>query len=46
VVAYILTEANIIKKTDVIDAASLPQVAMPNRNGFIGDPRPELELYR
>ena len=46
VVAYILVEANIIKATDVIDAASLPKVAMPNRNGFFPDPRPELELYR
>jgi len=46
VVAYILAEANIIKETDVIDAASLPKVVMPNRNGFFPDPRPELELYR
>ncbi|HUI18019.1 MAG TPA: cytochrome c [Alphaproteobacteria bacterium] len=46
VVAYILGEANIVKKTEVIDAASLPKVAMPNRNGFFPDPRPELELYR
>ena len=46
VVAYILGEANIIGKTDVIDAKSLPQVRMPNRDGFFRDPRPELELYR
>lgn len=23
-----------------VDAHSLPRVAMPNRNGFVGDPRP------
>jgi mono/diheme cytochrome c family protein len=46
VVAYILSEAKIIKPTDVIDAKSLPKVQMPNRNGFEPDPRPELELYR
>ena len=41
VVAYILGEANIIDKTTVLDAATLPRVQMPNRNGFIPDPRPE-----
>jgi cytochrome c len=46
VVAYILSRANIIKPTEVIDAKSLPKVVMPNRNGFEPDPRPELELYR
>lgn len=46
VVAYILSEAKIIKPTDVMDAKTLPKVAMPNRDGFISDPRPELELYR
>ncbi len=46
VVAYILGEANIVKKGDILDAASLPKVEMPNRTGFFPDPRPELELYR
>jgi cytochrome c len=45
VVAYILSEAKIIKPTDVMDAKSLPKVVMPNHNGFIADSRPELELY-
>jgi S-disulfanyl-L-cysteine oxidoreductase SoxD len=40
--AYILAEANIIDKTMVLDAQSLPRVQMPNREGFIPDPRPEL----
>jgi S-disulfanyl-L-cysteine oxidoreductase SoxD len=40
--AYILTEANIIDKSTVLDAQSLPKVKMPNRDGFIPDPRPEI----
>jgi len=40
--AYILAEGNIIDKTTVIDAETLPKVRMPNRDGFIPDPRPEL----
>jgi len=46
VVAYILSEAKIIKATDTMNAATLPKVAMPNRDGFIPDARPELDLYR
>ena len=46
VTAYILGEANIIPKTAVMDPASLPKVEMPNRKGFVPDPRPEIELYR
>ena len=46
VTAYILGEANIIPKTAVMDAVSLPKVEMPNRKGFVPDPRPEIELYR
>lgn len=44
--AYILSEAKIIKPGDVMDAKTLPKVVMPNRDGFIPDARPELELYR
>jgi S-disulfanyl-L-cysteine oxidoreductase SoxD len=40
--AYILAEANIIDKATVLDAQTLPKVQMPNRDGFIADPRPEL----
>jgi cytochrome c len=40
--AYILAEANIIGKTDVMDAQTLAKVQMPNRDGFIADPRPEI----
>ena len=40
--AYILAEGNIVDKTTVIDANTLSKVQMPNRDGFIPDPRPEL----
>ena len=40
--AYILAEAKIIDKATVLDAHTLPQVQMPNRDGFIPDPRPEI----
>ena len=46
VVAYILSEAKIIKPTDTMNAQTLPKVVMPNRDGFIPDPRPEVALYR
>jgi S-disulfanyl-L-cysteine oxidoreductase SoxD len=46
VVAYILVEANIVPKNAVLDARSLPAIRMPNRDGFVPDPRPEIELYR
>lgn len=43
VVAYILGEANIVEKGQVIDAATLPNVPMPNRDGFVSpDPRPDV----
>jgi S-disulfanyl-L-cysteine oxidoreductase SoxD len=45
VVAYLLSEAKIIKPTDAMNASTLPKVMMPNRDGFVPDPRPELELY-
>jgi S-disulfanyl-L-cysteine oxidoreductase SoxD len=46
VVAYILSEAKIIQPNDTMNATTLPKVAMPNRDGFIPDERPELQLYR
>ncbi len=44
--AYILGEANIVPKTTVLDQDSVAKVEMPNRKGFVPDPRPEIELYR
>lgn len=46
VTAYILYRANIIKETDEINAVTLPKVEMPNKDGFIPDPRPDVRNYR
>ena len=45
VVAYILAEGGIISKDTVMNAKTLANVKMPNRNGFISDPRPDIFLY-
>lgn len=45
VVAYILGEGNIIDKDMVMNADTLATVEMPNRNGFIADPRPDVFNY-
>jgi cytochrome c len=42
VTAYILNLNGIISETDVMDAKSLPKVKMPNRDGFVADPRPDV----
>ncbi len=39
--AYILSRAHIVPDDAVMTPATLPQVRMPNRDGFIPDPRPE-----
>lgn len=42
VVAYILNLNRIIPDNQVMDAKSLPKVKMPNRDGFVADPRPDV----
>lgn len=42
VVAYILNLNGIIGDNQVMDAGSLPKVKMPNRDGFVPDPRPDV----
>jgi mono/diheme cytochrome c family protein len=46
VVAWLLYQNGIIEKGTVIDARSLPAIRMPNRDGFIPDPRPDAPPYR
>ena len=41
VTAYVLSEAKIVPPDAVMNASSLAAVRMPNRDGFIPDPRPE-----
>jgi cytochrome c len=40
--AYILNLNGIIPDTAVMNAETLPKVKMPNRDGFVGDPRPDV----
>jgi mono/diheme cytochrome c family protein len=40
--AYVLYLNGIIAEQDAINQTTLPQVKMPNRNGFTSDPRPDV----
>jgi len=42
VVAYIFNINGIVGDDQVMDAKSLPKVKMPNRDGFVADPRPDV----
>jgi cytochrome c len=37
-----LHENGITEADTVIDARALPQIPMPNRHGFVPDPRPDV----
>jgi len=42
-VAYVLNLNGIVAADGVMDAATLPKVRMPNRDGFVADPRPDVK---
>lgn len=42
VVAWLLYQNGIIAEDTVVDAHSLPGISMPNRQGFLPDPRPDV----
>ena len=42
VVAWLLHQNGIISADMIIDAQTLPAVKMPNRGGFVSDPRPDV----
>ena len=44
--AYLLNLNGLVPADAVMDANSLPRVAMPNRNGFIVDDRPDTKAVR
>ena len=46
VTAYLLSLNGIIHDGESMNSKTLPQVKMPNRNGFIGDPRPDWNRNR
>ena len=41
-VAYVLFLNDLVGEDDRIDAAALPRIEMPNRDGFVADPRPDV----
>jgi cytochrome c len=43
VAAYILFMNAIVTETQELNRKTLPQVKMPNRNGFVSDPRPDIK---
>jgi hypothetical protein len=45
-VAYVLFLNGIVGENDVLDAKTLPQIKMPNRDGFTKDPRPDIPVAR
>jgi len=42
VTAYVLFLNGIVAENAVMDSHSLPKVQMPNRDGFVADPRPDV----
>lgn len=44
--AYVLAEGGIIKEDEVMDKTTLPKVKMPNAEGFIAFPNPDVRKFR
>lgn len=42
VVAWLLYQNGILAEDSALDAQSLPAIRMPNRKGFVSDPRPDV----
>jgi cytochrome c len=40
--AYVLLLNGLVGEDDVLNQTTLPRVQMPNRNGFVADPRPDV----
>ena len=40
--AYVLFLNDIVGEQQVLNAKTLPRIRMPNRNGFVSDPRPDV----
>ena len=46
VAAFLLSLDGIVKENDELNAKTLPQIRMPNRDGFIPDARPDVKAKR
>ena len=42
-VAYVLYLNDIVSENEVLNAKTVPKVRMPNRDGFVSDPRPDIK---
>jgi len=45
-VAYVLFLNDVVDEGDRVDADTLPRIEMPNRDGFVPDPRPDIDPAR
>ena len=43
VTAYVLYLNDIVGEKQVLDSKTLPKIRMPNRDGFVADPRPDVK---
>ena len=46
VVAYVLNLNGLVEVNEEMNRKTLPKVKMPNRDGFIKDPRPDVRTRR
>jgi S-disulfanyl-L-cysteine oxidoreductase SoxD len=46
VTAYVLFMNGIVGEQDALNQTTLPQVKMPNRDGFVADPRPDVPVAK
>jgi cytochrome c len=46
VTAYVLFMNGIVGEQDALNQTTLPQVKMPNRDGFVADPRPDVLMKK
>ena len=46
VAAYVLFLNDLVGEKQELNAKSLPQIRMPNRDGFVSDPRPDVPVRR
>lgn len=46
VTAYVLYLNGIVSENEILNGKSLPKVKMPNRDGFVPDPRPDTGTLR
>jgi len=44
--AYVLFMNGILGERDELNPQTLPQVKMPNREGFVSDPRPDVPMKK